>query len=96
MDEYKATLESVGDAIIQWADPESQFTGFTKVRTDDGNDLMFERIISVLERNAKFRIVYANCESNRFICHGTKIIIFPEQSYSKNLWCINKIVNAMP
>ena len=35
MDEYKATLESVGDAIIQWADPESQFTGFTKVR-DDG------------------------------------------------------------
>lgn len=30
MDEYKATLESVGDAIIQWADPESQFTGFTK------------------------------------------------------------------
>lgn len=74
MDEYKATLESVGDAIIQWADPESQFTGFTKVR-DDGNDIMFERL-SVLERNAKFRIVYANCESNRFICHGIKIIIF--------------------
>ena len=55
MDEYKATLESVGDAIIQWADPESQFTGFTKVR-DDGNDIMFERL-SVLIKERKI----SNC-----------------------------------
>jgi hypothetical protein len=32
MNAYTATTEYVGDAIISWADPEGQFTGFTKVR----------------------------------------------------------------
>ena len=30
---YTETLESIGDAIILWADPEGEFSGFTKVRT---------------------------------------------------------------
>jgi len=30
MEAYTATLESVGEHIIQWADPEDQFSGFTK------------------------------------------------------------------
>ena len=32
MDEYTAALESIGDSILLWADPEGQFTGYTKVR----------------------------------------------------------------
>lgn len=30
MDAYTATLEYIGDSIIGWADPDQQFTGFTK------------------------------------------------------------------
>lgn len=30
MDEYTAALESIGDSILLWADPEGQFTGYTK------------------------------------------------------------------
>lgn len=73
MDEYKATLESVGDAIIQWADPESQFTGFTKVRTT-GTILCSDEYL--FYKGTQDFELYANCESNRFICHGIKIIIF--------------------
>ena len=74
MDEYKATLESIGDAIIQWADPESQFTGFNKVR-DDGKRY-YVRTTICFNKGAQDFELYANCESNRFICHGIKIIIF--------------------
>lgn len=35
MDAYTATLEYIGDSIIGWADPDQQFTGFTKVRIID-------------------------------------------------------------
>jgi hypothetical protein len=38
MEEYTATLESYGDSLILWADPESRFSGHTKVRR--GNNLM--------------------------------------------------------
>jgi hypothetical protein len=31
MEEYTATLESLGDSLIVWADPEGRFSGFTKV-----------------------------------------------------------------
>eukprot|EP00751_Fragilariopsis_kerguelensis_P039712 CAMPEP_0171015318 /NCGR_PEP_ID=MMETSP0736-20130129/25849_1 /TAXON_ID=186038 /ORGANISM="Fragilariopsis kerguelensis, Strain L26-C5" /LENGTH=139 /DNA_ID=CAMNT_0011450107 /DNA_START=98 /DNA_END=514 /DNA_ORIENTATION=- len=30
MEEYTATLDSIGDSLIRWADPENQFTGHTK------------------------------------------------------------------
>jgi hypothetical protein len=31
MDSYMETLNSIGDALLQWADPEGQFGGYTKV-----------------------------------------------------------------
>lgn len=31
MDTYLQTMDKVGDAIIKWIDPESDFTGYTKV-----------------------------------------------------------------
>ena len=96
MDDYKATLESIGDAIILWADPESQFTGFTKVRTTWTILLCSNELLSVLYKGTQDFEMYANCESNRFNCHGTKIILFQSITVLKYLWCKNKIVNAMP
>jgi hypothetical protein len=31
MDNYVDTLNSVGESIVAWADPDTQFTGFTNV-----------------------------------------------------------------
>jgi hypothetical protein len=31
-EKYTATLESVGESILNWADPENQFRGHTNVR----------------------------------------------------------------
>lgn len=33
MEAYAETLESVGDSIILWADPDGEFSGFTKVKS---------------------------------------------------------------
>jgi len=32
-DKYAETLESVGESILDWADPEKQFRGYTEVRS---------------------------------------------------------------
>ena len=32
MEQYKATLDSTGEALVLWADPEQKFTGYTEVR----------------------------------------------------------------
>jgi hypothetical protein len=32
MDVYISTLNSIGDAVIEWTDPENQFRGHTEVR----------------------------------------------------------------
>lgn len=34
MDTYIATLDSVGESILKWSDPEEQFRGFTNVSKD--------------------------------------------------------------
>jgi hypothetical protein len=32
MDNYLATLDSIGESILVWADPENKFRGYTEVR----------------------------------------------------------------
>lgn len=32
MDTYISTLNSVGDSILEWADPDTKFRGYTEVR----------------------------------------------------------------
>ena len=32
MDAYTAALNSIGDSMIEWSDPEGKFSGYTKVR----------------------------------------------------------------
>ena len=44
---YTATLERIGDAIINWFDPEEQFTGFTKVRYDGGPRGKFGYVVTL-------------------------------------------------
>ena len=34
MDAYTEKLNSIGDSLIKWADPEGQFTGYTEVSSD--------------------------------------------------------------
>lgn len=34
MDAYVDTLNGIGESIINWSDPDSQFTGFTKVSVE--------------------------------------------------------------
>lgn len=31
MDTYYSTLDSIGDSIVEWTDPESKFRGYTDV-----------------------------------------------------------------
>jgi hypothetical protein len=33
-DEYIATLDGVGESILKWADPDTQFRGYTDVREE--------------------------------------------------------------
>jgi hypothetical protein len=59
MEAYTATLESIGDSIIKWADPEDNFGGFTKVRMredvfDDDRLVDFGKILNLRTKHLAF------------------------------------------
>jgi hypothetical protein len=55
MDQYTDTLNSVGESILTWADPENQFRGHTNVREFHVCELKdvqvhaFDRITRILD-----------------------------------------------
>ena len=47
MDDYVATLNNAGESILQWADPENKFRGFTEVRDEGKNIFCKDEIIVI-------------------------------------------------